>query len=158
MAFQILLNIVIAFIWMLLRNEFTGVEFMLGFVVGLVLLFLLRRFLHFDFYFRRVIAAGKLLLLFSYKLVLANYDVAKIILSPRLHIEPGIIAVPTKLRTDWEVTLLANLISLTPGTLSMDFSENGRTIYVHSIHVPDKDEAIKEIHNSFEKAIMEVTH
>lgn len=158
MAFQILLNIVIAFIWMLLRNEFTGVEFALGFIVGLVLLFFLRRFLRFDFYFRRVVAIVKLLLLFSYKLILANYDVAKIILTPKLNIEPGIIAVPTKLKTDWEVTLLANLISLTPGTLSMDFSENGRIIYVHSIHVPDKDEAIKEIHDSFEKAIMEVTH
>ncbi len=54
MAFQILMNIIIAFIWMLLRNEFTGVEFMLGYIVGLGMLFLLRRFLRFDFYFSRI--------------------------------------------------------------------------------------------------------
>lgn len=157
MAFQILLNIGLAIIWMLLRNDFSPVEFFIGYVVGIALLFVLRRFLHFDFYFRRVIAIIKLLLLFLWELILANIDVIKIVLSPKLNIQPGIVAVPTKLKTDWEVTLLASLISLTPGTLSMYFSEDGKTIYVHSIHVPDKDEMIKQIHNTFERAILEVT-
>ncbi|SDY50189.1 multicomponent Na+:H+ antiporter subunit E [Evansella caseinilytica] len=157
MAFQILLNIGIAIIWMFFRNDFSGLEFFLGYVVGIILLFALRRFLVFDFYMRRVYAIVKLILLFNYKLVLSNIDVIKIVLSPKLDIEPGIIAVPTALKTEWEVTLLASLISLTPGTLSMDFSEDGKTIYVHSIHVPDKEEAIKEIHDSFERAILEVT-
>ncbi|UTR14335.1 Na+/H+ antiporter subunit E [Salipaludibacillus sp. LMS25] len=158
MAFQILLNIGLALIWMLLRTEYTVVEFMLGYIVGLLLLFVLRRFLHFDFYFRRVVAVFKLLVLFLYKLILSNIDMTKIVLSPNPDIQPGIIAVPTKLKTDWEVTLLANLISLTPGTLTMNFSKDGRTLFVHSIHVPDKEKAIAEIHDSFEKAIMEVTH
>ncbi|MCE7794167.1 Na+/H+ antiporter subunit E [Salipaludibacillus sp. CUR1] len=158
MAFQILLNIGLALIWMLLRAEYTVLEFIIGYIVGLGLLFVLRRFLHFDFYFRRITAFIKLILLFFYKLILSNIDMTMIILSPKMDIQPGIIAVPTKLRTDWEITLLANLISLTPGTLTMNFSEDGRTLYVHSIHVPDKEKAIKEIHESFEKAIMEVTH
>ena len=158
MAFQILLNIGLAFIWMLLQNEYTFLDFFIGYLVGVALLYVLRRFLHFDFYFRRVIALFKLLFLFLYKLILSNIDMIKIVLSPKMNIEPGIIAIPTKLRTDWEVTLLANLISLTPGTLTMNFSENGRTLYVHSIHVPDKDAAIDEIRQSFERAIMEVTH
>ncbi|WP_096434537.1 Na+/H+ antiporter subunit E [Alteribacter populi] len=158
MAFQILINVALAFIWMLLRNETSLVEFGIGYIVGLLILFFLRRFLQFRFYFTRVIATVKLILLFIYKLILSNIDVVRIILSPKLDVEPGIIAVPTKLKTDWEVTLLATLISLTPGTLSMNFSPDGRTIYVHSIHVPDKEKAIEEIHSSFEKAIMEVTH
>ncbi|OIJ16189.1 Na+/H+ antiporter subunit E [Anaerobacillus arseniciselenatis] len=157
MAFQILLNIGLAIIWMLLRQDFSPVEFLIGYVVGLVLLYVLRRFLQFDFYFRRVIAIVKLIFLFLWELILANIDVIKIVLSPKLDIKPGIIAVPTKLKTDWEVTLLASLISLTPGTLSMNFSDDGKTIFVHSIDVPDKEAMIKQIHNSFEKAIMEVT-
>lgn len=157
MAFQILLNIGIAIIWMLLKNNFTAVEFAIGYIIGLLLLFVLRRFLSFEFYFRRVVALFKLIFLFIYKLILSNIEVIKIVLSPKMDIKPGIIAVPTKLKTDWEVTLLSCLISLTPGTLSMNFSEDGRTIFVHSIHVPDKKAAIKEIHNSFERAIMEVT-
>ncbi|MBU9722543.1 MULTISPECIES: Na+/H+ antiporter subunit E [Bacillaceae] len=157
MPFQILLNITIAIIWMLLRNDFSGVEFLLGYIVGIVLLFVLRRFLRFDFYLIRVFAIVKLILLFIKELILSNIDVIKIVLSPKMDIKPGIIAVPTTLKTDWEVTLLASLISLTPGTLSMDFSEDGRTIFVHSIHVPDKNEAIKQIHTTFERAISEVT-
>lgn len=157
MAFQILLNIGLAIIWMLLRNDFTPVEFVIGYVVGLALLFVLRRFLKFDFYFRRVIAIIKLILLFAYELILANIDVVKIVLSPKLDIEPGIIAVPTKLKTNWEITLLGALISLTPGTLTMYFSEDGQTLYIHSIHVPDKEAMIKQIHDTFEKAILEVT-
>lgn len=158
MAFQILLNLVIAVIWVFLQNSYTWVDFLIGYVVGLFILFVLRRFLKFDFYFRRVIAAIKLILLFSKELILANWDVIKIVLSPKMNIQPGIIAVPTKLETEWELTLLASLISLTPGTLSMDFSDDNKTIYIHSIHVPDKDAMIKQIHNTFEKAIMEVTH
>ncbi|CAM3793531.1 Na+/H+ antiporter subunit E [Alkalicoccus chagannorensis] len=157
MAFQILLNLALALIWMMLNDAYTFVDFVIGYIVGLGLLYVLRRFLRFDFYFRRVWAVLKLIALFTVKLIQSNIDMIKIVLSPKLDITPGIIAVPTELKTDWEVTLLANLISLTPGTLTMNFSEDGRVLYVHSIHVPDKDKAIKEIHDSFEKAIREVT-
>lgn len=112
----------------------------------------------FDFYIRRVYAAFKLVLLFSKELILANIDMIKIVLSPKMNIEPGIVAVPTELESEWEVTLLASLISLTPGTLSMDFSEDSKILYIHSVHVPDREEAIKQIHDTFERAIKEVTH
>ena len=158
MHFQILLNVVIALIWAFLQNSYTGVDLFIGYLIGIFILFILRRFLKFDFYMRRVIALFKLILLFSKELILANWDVIKIVLSPKLNIEPGIVAVPTKLKTDWELTLLASLISLTPGTLSMDFSDDNKFIYIHSIHVPDKEAMIRQIHNTFEKAIMEVTH
>jgi multicomponent Na+:H+ antiporter subunit E len=157
MQFQILVNIVIAFIWMFLQNEFSVVQFMFGYIVGLGMLFFLRRFLRYEFYFKKVVAVFKLIFLFIFKLILANIDVIKVIIKPKLDIEPGIIAVPTVLKTDWEKTLLANLISLTPGTLTMDFSEDGQTLFIHALNVPDKEAAVREIHDSFEKAILEVT-
>ncbi|WP_078552739.1 Na+/H+ antiporter subunit E [Bacillus alkalicellulosilyticus] len=156
MAFQILLNVVLAFIWAFLQNSYTLVDFFIGYMVGLLILFVLRRFLTFDFYFRRVFAVIKLALLFARELVLANIDVIKIVLSPKMNIQPGIIAVPTQLKADWEVTLLGALISLTPGTLTMDFSDDNQILYIHSIDVPDKEAMIRQIHNTFEKAIMEV--
>lgn len=158
MTFQIVLNTVIAIMWAVLWNSYTGVDFLLGYIVGIFILFVLRRFLHFDFYMRRVFAAFKLIALFIKELIMSNIDVVKVLLSPKLDIEPGIIEVPTQLKSDWELTLLASLISLTPGTLSMDFSEDKKSIFVHSIHVPDKEQMIREIHDTFEKAIMEVTH
>ncbi|MBU8905600.1 Na+/H+ antiporter subunit E [Desertibacillus haloalkaliphilus] len=158
MAFQILLSIVLAFIWMILQNSYTALDFIVGYFIGILILFVLRRFLRFDFYFMRVIASVKLLFLFIKELILANIDVIKIVLSPKMNIEPGIVAVPTKLKSEWELTLLGCLISLTPGTLTMDFSDDNKYLYVHAIHVPDRDKMIKQIQNTFEKAILEVTH
>ncbi|MCT4795498.1 MULTISPECIES: Na+/H+ antiporter subunit E [Exiguobacterium] len=158
MTFQVVLNTVIAIMWAVLWNSYTGVDFLLGYIVGIFILFVLRRFLHFDFYMRRVFAAFKLIALFIKELIMSNIDVVKVLLSPKFDIEPGIIEVPTQLKSDWELTLLASLISLTPGTLSMDFAEDKKSIFVHSIHVPDKEQMIREIHDTFEKAIMEVTH
>ncbi|RLL47758.1 Na+/H+ antiporter subunit E [Oceanobacillus piezotolerans] len=157
MAFQILVNIIIAVIWLFLQNSFTVTGFIVGYLVGMIILFILRRFLVFDFYLQRVWAIFKLILLFISELIKANLDVVKIVLSPKLNNKPGIVAVPTKLESNVEITLLAALISLTPGTVSMEFSDDSKTIYIHALHVPNKDEFIDSIHNSFERAIMEVT-
>ena len=157
MAFQILVNVLIAITWIFLQNNYTFPSFIFGYGMGLIILVILRRFLVFDFYLRRVWAIIKLIMLFIIELIKANIDVIKIVLSPKLTNQPGIVAVTTKLETDVEITLLAALISLTPGTVSMDFSQDSKTIYIHAINVPDKDEMIADIHNSFERAIKEVT-
>lgn len=157
MAFQILINLIIAVTWAFLQNSFTASHFFFGYVVGIFILFILRKFLIFDFYMDRFWALVKLLFLFVVELVKSNIDVIKIILSPKLKNKTGIIAVETRLDSKLEITLLAGLISLTPGTISMDFSDNGKTIYIHSLDIPDKEKMIEQIHNTFERAIMEVT-
>ncbi|GAB3795188.1 Na+/H+ antiporter subunit E [Virgibacillus kimchii] len=157
MAFQILINILMAFIWMLLQNNYSVITFLIGYIIGIVVLFALRRFLVFDFYFKRVWAFFKLTFIFFRELILANIDMIKIILKPKMDIKPGIIAIPTKLDTDMEVTLFAALISLTPGTLSMDFSDDSKVIFVHAIDIKSREETIRGIHESFENAILEVT-
>ena len=158
LPYQILINIVIAIIWTFLQNNYSIASFLFGYAIGLFLLFMLRRFLVFDFYFTRVWSIFKLIYLFLKELVIANIDVIKIVLNPNLsNYNPGIVAVPTKLETKFEITLLASLISLTPGTVSMDFSDDNKIIYIHSIHISDKKEMIHQIHNTFERAILEVT-
>ena len=157
MAFQILINIIIAVTWMFFQNNFTATNFLFGYIIGVIILYILRRFLVFEFYMNRVWAIIKLIMLFIIELIKANVDMIKIILSPKLDNQPGIVAVETRLESNVEITLLAALISLTPGTVSMDFSGDGKTIYIHSIDVPDKEEMIEQIQNSFERAIMEVT-
>lgn len=157
MAFQIVVNILMAVIWTFLQNSYTVTDFIFGYLIGILVLFILRRFLVFDFYLHRIWAVIKLIMLFIIELIKANIDVVKVVLSPKLDNQPGIVAVTTKLESEIEITLLAALISLTPGTISMDFSEDNRTIYIHSIDVPDKEEMISDIHDTFERAIMEVT-
>jgi multicomponent Na+:H+ antiporter subunit E len=96
-------------------------------------------------------------MLFIVELTKANIDVMKVVLRPKQNHKSGIVAVQTNLETNVEITLLAALISLTPGTVSMDFSDDSKTIYIHALDVPNKDEFIEDIHHSFERAIMEVT-
>lgn len=157
MAFQILINILVAGTWMFLKNDWSFPSFYVGYFWGLLLILAMRRFIPGRFYFSRIIAAGKLFFLFLRELLLANVQVIRDILRPKLDIKPGIFALPTDLKSDWEITLLSLLITLTPGTLVMDISDDNKILYIHAINMPDADQAISDIKNSFEKAIMEVT-
>lgn len=157
MAFQILINLLIAILWVFLNSNFTVGSFIFGYLMGIILLFVLRYFFEFDFYLRRVWAFIKLCILFAVELTKANVDMVRVVLRPRLDHKPGIIAVRTKLETELEISLLAALISLTPGTIAMDFSDDNKTLYIHAIDVEDEDEFRDDIHNSFERAILEVT-
>lgn len=157
MAFQILLNVFLAFLWMFLQVSFSARTFVIGYLLGLIVMIGMRRFFNGRFYLHRVWAVTYLVLLFLKELLKANIDVLKLVLRPKLNIRPGIFALETELKSDWEVTLLSNLITLTPGTLVIDVSDDNKTLYIHAIDIGDVSEAVDSIKNSFEKAIMEVS-
>lgn len=157
MAFQILLNVFIAFTWMFLSNSFSPTTFLIGYIIGLVMLFMLRRFFTTRFYMGRVWAVIKLLLIFIKELIISNIAVLRVILKPKLNIRPAIFELPTDLKTDWEITLLSMLITLTPGTVVINVSEDMSKLYVHTLDMDDVEEAVSSIRNSFEKAIKEVS-
>ena len=157
MSIQIIFNLLIAVLWMFMTESYTFVTFLIGYIIGIALLFLLRRFIPDAFYFKRVLLMIKLILLFLKELIGSTWQIAKLVYKPKLNVEPGIFALPTELRTNWEITLLANLISLTPGTLSVSISDDHTTIYIHAMDMPDIEKEIEGIKETFEKAIMEVT-
>jgi multicomponent Na+:H+ antiporter subunit E len=157
MTFQLILNLLIGVIWMFLSESYSFASFLVGFVIGAALLFLFNRFIPDSFYFREVKAIGYLIFLFIKELLLANLEVLKWVYKPKLDFQPGIIALPIDVKKNWEITLLANLITLTPGTLSVDVSRDQRYIYIHAIDLPDVNQTIVGIKDTFEKAIREVT-
>ena len=157
MAVQILLNVFLALVWMFLSNTFTGVGFITGYLLGLIMLYMMRHMFKSRFYLHRVWAVIKLFLLFFKELWNANVDVVKHALKPKITMTPAFFAYPTELTADWEITLLSNLITLTPGTIVVHVSDDGKTLYIHAIDLDDVDEAIASIQNTFEKAIVEVT-
>jgi multicomponent Na+:H+ antiporter subunit E len=157
MALQFLLNIFLAFTWMFLGNSFTVGSLFGGYLVGLLMIFMMRRFFPQRFYLYNVIAAIKLLFIFIKELILSNLEILKIILKPKLDIRPGIFALPTELEKDWEITILANLITLTPGTLVIDISDDRKILYIHAMDLQNVEESIEGIKNTFEKAIKEVS-
>jgi multicomponent Na+:H+ antiporter subunit E len=70
---------------------------------------------------------------------------------------PGIVSVPLDVTTDLEITILANVISLTPGTLSLDVSDDRKVLYVHSMYIKDREDFIRSIKNGFEKKLLNIT-
>ncbi|GGJ83720.1 Na(+)/H(+) antiporter subunit E [Lentibacillus kapialis] len=157
MAFQIVINLIIAVMWMLLSEAYTVPSFLSGYLLGILLLLLLNRFIPDNFYIKRVIKIVALIILFIKELVLSNIDIVKLAYARKPEFEPGIFALPTELTSNWEITLLANLISLTPGTLSVAVSHDNTHLYIHAMQIDDINEEINSIKNTFEKAIMEVT-
>jgi multicomponent Na+:H+ antiporter subunit E len=95
-----------------------------------------------------------LLALFLKELVLSALSVAATVLRPRMRIEPAIIAYPLKLTRDFEITLLANLITLTPGTLAIDVSADRSTLLIHALDASDPKTLIASIETGFEARIM----
>ncbi|MEM0983485.1 MAG: Na+/H+ antiporter subunit E [Planctomycetota bacterium] len=151
-------NVLLALLWSLMFGEFTPQNFLIGMVVGFVALRLGTVGMARATYFRKISTTISFIFYFLAQLVIANFKMAAYTLGSTRQLRPGILAIPlTEGMTDLEITVLANVITLTPGTLSMDVSDDKTTLYVHYIHVEDKDEAVREIKDGFERRLLALT-
>ncbi|HLR70736.1 MAG TPA: Na+/H+ antiporter subunit E [Pseudogracilibacillus sp.] len=159
MAAQFLLNLFITLLWVLLKDEevLRIQTIITGFIIGSFIVFLMRRFFGQDFYLRRVVSMIKLILIFISEIIQSSVVVIKHILSPKINIEPGIFTYKTILRGDWEVTTLALLLTLTPGSVVMEVNEEGNVFYIHAMDIKRYKGDLERSLKVFEKAIMEVT-
>ena len=95
---------------------------------------------------------------FLWECLKANLDVAYRVINPVLPINPGIVKVKTKLKSDAGLTFLANSITLTPGTMTVDVDSDNGVLYIHWINVKEKDveKATKEIVAKFEHILIKI--
>jgi multicomponent Na+:H+ antiporter subunit E len=142
-------------IWLAISGSFTIPNLLLGAVAGALSLALIRGHIQPDGRRIRPLKLLSLLLLFFKELALSAWKVAVLVASPRMVLKPGIFAFPLTVDRDFEITLLANLITLTPGTLSVDVSKDRKVLYVHAIDCSDPVGARRDIANGFEKKILE---
>ncbi len=149
----IIINMLLAMAWALVTGSFTVINLIFGFVISGLLLTLIREQIGSVHHFRRVRAVAVLAFTFVWELIKSSVSVAIIVLSPWRKLRPAIIAFPLDVQRDSEITLLANLITLTPGTLSMDVSPDRKTLFIHAIDATDTDEIIADIKSSFERKI-----
>lgn len=156
MAIQIILNFILAFIWIFLSGSYTLNNLLLGFILGIGLVYLFNRVLPGRFYLIKVYKIIKLIVVFFIELIKANIDVLKIVLQPTLKNQPGFFIYDTDLKTDWQIVLLSNLITLTPGTVVLGISDDRTKIYIHSIDFSTKEEEVEGIKSSLEKVVREV--
>lgn len=157
MSLQVLLNFFLALVWMFMTVSFTPSGFIIGFLIGLGIIILMRRFFSKRLYILRVWALISLFLLFLRELFMSSIQVLSIVISPKMNIKPAIFEMETELDDDWQVTLLSALITLTPGTLVIGISEDQKRLYIHALDFEDIDSAVSSIKNTFERAILEVS-
>jgi multicomponent Na+:H+ antiporter subunit E len=128
-----LLNIGLAGAWGALMGAFDAVTLAAGFGVGYLVLWAVQPALGRSAYVTGVWRAVAFALFYLAELVLSSLRVAVDVCRPRLRVCPGVVGIPLRARTDAEITVLANLISLTPGTLSLDVSPDRQRLYVHAM-------------------------
>jgi multicomponent Na+:H+ antiporter subunit E len=149
-----LLNIMLALVWVFVTGQFTPANLAVGFVVGYVMLFLTRRVIGPTAYFHKLWQGISFFFFFLRELVEANIRVAIDVLTPRPRMQPRVIAVPLDARSNLEITLLANLVSLTPGTLSLDISSDRRTLYIHAMYARDEEAVRRQIKEGMERRVL----
>ncbi len=156
MARQFLMNLLLAAIWVALTGELLFQNLMFGFVLGFFLLWLMNRNETERKYFRQLPRIMNFVLYFFYEIIKANLQVAYDVMTPRYFMKPGIVKYPTNAKTDFEVTLLSTVISLTPGTLIIDISDDKKVLYIHVMYLKDKDRFIEQIKNGFERRLLNI--
>ena len=151
-------NLLLALLWALLFGPFTPGNFVVGMIVGFVVLRLGTIGGQGRSYFRRVINIAAFVGYFLIQVVVANLKMAMYTLGPIGRLRPGILTLPlTEGMTDFEITTLANVITLTPGTLSMEVSDDRTKLFAHFIHIEDKDREIRAIKDGFERRLLAAT-
>lgn len=149
-------NLLLALAWAALSGEFSLGTLITGQVFGYVILLALVKggVLPSSPYVGKVHLAAGLAAFFLWELVYANLRLAIDVLTPRLRIRPGVVAVPLDATREPEILLLAALINLTPGSVALDVSPDRKVMYVHIMYVASPEAARRDIKNGFERRVL----
>jgi multicomponent Na+:H+ antiporter subunit E len=150
------LNIALAVAWAALTGNITLSGLAVGFALGSAALYLAKPlFPGCDRYFNRVWRWVKLCVLFLYELVVSSIQVIWDVITPNHKARPGIIAMPLDVEDEMEVLLVTNLISLTPGTLSLDVTDDCKTLFIHAMFADDPDAIRAQMKQGMERWVIE---
>ncbi len=152
------LNLLLSLVWVALTGHLNYYNFLFGFIMGFFILWMLTRAsgAKEKDYFYRVPKIILFFLHFFVDMIRANLEVAKEIITPELNMTPGVIAYEHSLKTDFEITMLTNLIALTPGTMVLKISEDKKTLYIHGLYLKDREKFVQKIKNDLEKKLIEI--
>lgn len=151
-------NIAMAVLWAVLIGPFSPSNLLVGFAIGFVTLRLLSVAVGSSRYAYQSLAVVELILFTLWELMLANARVAWHTVASLRTLRPAILAVPLEPgSSDLEIMLLANLITLTPGTLTLDVAKDRSTLFVHCMHVDDPEKEIRAMKHGFERRVLAAT-
>lgn len=143
--------------WVLLVNEISAGQLLMGALLAGAVTFFARTSIGAEpLPPRRLGAAVRLAMLFAYDIVAANVAVARAVLSPRLPIAPRLVRVPLDIGEPKAIALLAAMVTLTPGTVSVGIDATSRTLDVHVLLAADPEAVARDIKSRYEARIREI--
>ena len=150
-------NLLLATLFMMLMNAISLTGFFFGFIFGYLALWLGKPMVGAkSTYFSKTARVARLLVFFFQELVLSSIRVAWDVLTPTDLSRPGIIRMPLDAKTELEIFLVSNLISLTPGTLTLDVDERSHELIIHAMFADDPDALVKELKDGMELRVLRV--
>ena len=153
---MLMLNIFLALAWAAVTGQMTMTNLLAGFAIGYGVLWIASRATGGSAYFSKVGNVAYFAVYFLWELVVATLRVAVDIVTPKHLMKPAILAISVDGRSAREITMLANAITLTPGSLSLDVSPDGKTLFVHVMYADDVEAARRQIEQGLGKRIQEV--
>ena len=154
-----LLSLLLLVCWLWLNNTLAPGHVVLGAALGIAIPFFTRRFWPEPLVIRRPLRVVEYAAVVLYDVVVANLQVAAIILGPLSRLRPAFVRVPLDLRTDFAVTVLASTVTLTPGTVSVEVEDDGagrRSLVVHALRCLDDDDMVRTIKERYERRLKEI--
>lgn len=151
-----ILTPLLALVWLLLNNSLAPGHVLLGLLLGWAIPRFTLAFWPEQVRIRRPAALLRFSLVFLYEVVLANLAVARLILAGPRTLRPAFVVVPLDLTSDLAISLLANTICLTPGTVSARLSADRRHLLVHALDTASPEELVSTIKRRFEAPLAEI--
>ena len=149
------LNTALALGWAALVGSFTLPSLLVGYAIGYLALWVTRPLFGETSYFERVWRILLLAAFFVYELVVSSLRVVWDVITPTHLSRPGVVAVPLDAKREGEVFLVTTLISLTPGSLSLDLSADRKTLYVHAMFAEDPAALRRQLKHGMERRVIE---
>ncbi|EJN7256561.1 Na+/H+ antiporter subunit E [Staphylococcus pseudintermedius] len=157
---QIGLNVMIAFLWVLFQDEdaFRLTTFVTGYIIGIVIIYIVHKFFDQEFYPKKVWVSIKFLAVYLYQLLTATISITNYVLFKTNQMDPGLVTYETQLDKDWEITFLTILIIITPGSTVIRVNREPSIFLIHAIDTTEKEKKslLKSI-KQYEELIVEVT-
>lgn len=149
-------NLLLTIVWAAFFGSFDAITLGSGFVLSYAILWVLQPLTGGPSpYFLRLLYWVKLVILFHYELVVSSLQVFWDVITPGYNARPAIVEVPLDVKTDAGILLVTNLISLTPGTLSLDVSEDRKTLSIHAMFADDPEDLCRSLKSGMEKWVID---
>ncbi|MWJ27594.1 Na+/H+ antiporter subunit E [Halomonas sediminis] len=151
-----LLSILLLLVWLLMTRSMAFGQILLGSVLAIVIPLLTYRFWDLQPHVSQPWLLLRFVLRVLGDIIVANLEVAWLIINPWRRMRPHFVEYPLMVKKRFTVTLLANTISLTPGTVSANLRMDGKTLLIHALDVEDEEALINHIRERYERPLMEI--